>query len=79
MDHELIVPATSDGSLELTITRWLVEVGQTVKKGQDLVEATTEKIALYVPAPVNGVLTEVRVQVGDKVNVGDVVGTVRGE
>ncbi len=79
MDHELIVPATSDGSLELTISRWLVEVGQTVKKGQDLVEATTEKIALYVPAPVNGVLTEVRVQVGDKVNVGDVVGTVRGE
>ncbi len=78
MDHELIVPATSDGSLELTITRWLVEVGQTVKKGQDLVEATTEKIALYVPAPVNGVLTEVRVQVGDKVSVGDVVGTVRG-
>jgi 2-oxoglutarate dehydrogenase E2 component (dihydrolipoamide succinyltransferase) len=79
MEYEIVVPPTADGALEVTIRRWLAEVGQTVQKGKDLVEATTEKIALYVPAPADGVLAEIQVLAGSKARVGQVLGIVRGE
>ena len=49
-----------------------------LKKGQDLAEATTEKITLYVTAPAQGTLTEIFVQVGSKVKVGTVIGALEG-
>ncbi len=79
MDYEIVIPPTADGALEVTVNRWMAEAGQQVKKGKDLVEAITEKVALYVPAPADGVLAEIRVPEGTKVPVGEVVGIVRGE
>lgn len=78
MRFEVVVPATADGALAVTVRRWLAEVGQPVMKGQDLVEATTEKIALYVAAPADGILAEIRVAVGSPANVGQVLGLVEG-
>ena len=77
MDYEVLVPPTADGAQEVTIRRWLAETGQAVKKGQDLVEATTQKIALYVPVPADGVVAEIRAGVGSLVSVGQVIGIVR--
>ncbi len=76
MEHKLVIPSTVDGSHELTITAWFKSPGERVQKGKDLVEAVTEKITLYVPAPVNGVLKEILAPPGSKVMVGDVVGIV---
>jgi pyruvate/2-oxoglutarate dehydrogenase complex dihydrolipoamide acyltransferase (E2) component len=79
MDYKIIVPPTADGAQQVTIRRWLVEVGQPVKKGKDLVEATTEKIALYVSSPGDGILSEIIVAAGGAARIGDVLGTVRAE
>jgi pyruvate/2-oxoglutarate dehydrogenase complex dihydrolipoamide acyltransferase (E2) component len=53
-------------------------VGSPIKKGEDLAEATTEKITLYVTAPADGTLHEINAPVGEKVRVGQVIGVMVG-
>ena len=79
MDYEIVIPPTADGALAVTVRRWLAEQGQPVKQGRDLVEVTTEKIALYVTVPADGVLAEIRVPANGPARVGQVIGLVRGE
>lgn len=79
MRHELKIPPTADGSLAVTIGNWLVQIGDPVRTGQDLLEASTEKITLYVTAPTGGTLVETLVTKGAKVTVGTLVGIVEGE
>ncbi len=78
MRYDIEIPSTADGALEVTIVSWIKEVGDQVSKGQDLAEATTEKITLYVTAPADGILTEIIVAVGSKVKVGAVIGVLEG-
>lgn len=74
MNFDIVVPPTADGSAEVTIVSWLKQVGQSISKGEDLAEATTEKINLYVTAPANGILQKILVAVGEKARVGQVIG-----
>ena len=77
MDYEIVVPPTADGNQEVTIRRWLAEIGQPVLQGKDLVEMTTQKIALYASSPVDGTLVEIRVAVDGIAHIGQVIGIVR--
>lgn len=79
MRYEVKVPATADGSLSVKIGNWLKQVGDEVKIGQDLCEAASEKITLYVTSPANGKLIEILSQTGEKVRVGSVIAFVEGE
>jgi len=74
MNYDIVIPPTADGSAEVTIVSWLKDVGNSITKGEDLAEAATEKITLYVTAPENGTLEEIRVKVGEKARVGQVIG-----
>jgi pyruvate/2-oxoglutarate dehydrogenase complex dihydrolipoamide acyltransferase (E2) component len=76
--YDIEIPPTADGSLDVTIVKWLKEVGDHVSKGQELTEATTEKITLYVTSPAEGTLSEIVVQAGSKVKVGTVIGALEG-
>jgi pyruvate/2-oxoglutarate dehydrogenase complex dihydrolipoamide acyltransferase (E2) component len=76
MRHDIVVPRTADGAREVTIVAWLGEAGGSVAEGQDLAEATTEKITLYVTAPADGTLVEITAPVGSKARVGDVIGVM---
>jgi pyruvate/2-oxoglutarate dehydrogenase complex dihydrolipoamide acyltransferase (E2) component len=78
MRYPVVVPPTADGSLAVTIAVWIKGVNSPVTKGEDLVEATTEKITLYVTAPTNGTLVEIIAPVGSQVQVGEVIGVVEG-
>jgi pyruvate/2-oxoglutarate dehydrogenase complex dihydrolipoamide acyltransferase (E2) component len=78
MKYSVIVPRTSDGALKVTILRWIKNVGDDVRKGDDLVETKTEKITVYVTVPENGKLSEILVPVGQLVDVGEVIGYVEG-
>ncbi len=78
MQYEIVVPPTADGSAEVTIVSWLKQEGAQVTKGEDLVEAATEKITLYVTAPADGQLQEIREPAGNKVRVGQVIGIMVG-
>ena len=76
MNVDIVVPSTADGSLEVTIVAWLKNAGDSVAKGHDVAEASTEKITLYITAPADGVLESVRVSAGQKARVGEVVGVI---
>ena len=78
MLYEIEIPPTADGSLEVTVVSWLMEAGDQVSKGQELAEATTEKITLYVTSPADGTLSEIIVEAGSKVKVGTVIGVIEG-
>ena len=78
MRYNIVIPPTADGALEVTVVSWIKKAGDQVKKGQDLAEATTEKITLYVTAPADGTLSEIIIEPGTKVKVGTVIGVLEG-
>jgi pyruvate/2-oxoglutarate dehydrogenase complex dihydrolipoamide acyltransferase (E2) component len=78
MRYDIVVPPTADGAFEVTIASWIKEVGSPVTKGEDLAEATTEKITLYVTAPTDGTLVDIVVPAGGEARVGEVIGVMEG-
>lgn len=62
-----------DASDEATVSYWLVEEGESVREGDDLVEMTTDKAAFSLPCPQTGTLLEKLVEEGEEVSVGDVI------
>lgn len=62
-----------DASDEATVSYWLIEEGESVREGDDLVEMTTDKAAFSLPAPQTGTLLEKLVEEGEEVAVGDVI------
>ena len=71
MDFPL--PELGEGVYEAEMTRWLVKAGDAVKPGQALLEVLTDKATMEVPAPFAGTITELNVQPGDKLSIGQVV------
>jgi YD repeat-containing protein len=78
MDVNMKMPdlATNEGT-ELGIARWLQEVGQTVRRGQPLLEVETDKAVQEVECIANGVLKTIHVPAGQKVPVGTIIATIR--
>jgi pyruvate/2-oxoglutarate dehydrogenase complex dihydrolipoamide acyltransferase (E2) component len=68
--------ATNEGA-ELGVARWLVEVGQPVKRGQALLEVETDKAVQEVECIASGVLKTVHVPAGQKVSVGTIIATIK--
>lgn len=50
-----------------TVTFIYVAVGDSVKKGQDIIELATEKSVFIVPSPVDGEVKEICVEEADTV------------
>jgi pyruvate dehydrogenase E2 component (dihydrolipoamide acetyltransferase) len=67
--------ATNEG-VELGITRWLVEPGQPVKRGQPLLEVETDKAVQEVECIINGTLKSIHVEAGQKAAVGTIIATI---
>ena len=55
----------------------LVKAGDTVAVETPLITLETEKAALDVPSPAAGVIAEVTVRTGDRVNTGSVIARLR--
>ena len=73
---EVTLPQLGETVTEGTITRWFKKVGDAVAADEPLFEVSTDKVDTEVPSPVAGVLVEIRVQEGDTVPVGAVIGVV---
>ena len=71
------IPEMGESVSEGTVGAWLVDVGAAVKKDQALVEIETDKVAVEVPCPVDGVLEERNADEGDSVAPGDVIAKIR--
>ena len=71
MDFHL--PQLGEGVYEAEMIRWLVAAGDAVRHGQGLMEVMTDKATMEVPAPFAGTVTDLRVQPGGTVKVGDLI------
>ncbi|HEU0189306.1 MAG TPA: dihydrolipoyl dehydrogenase [Gallionella sp.] len=58
---------------EVPIIELLVKAGDAVTAEQSLITLETDKATMEVPAPVAGVVRELKVKVGDKVSEGDLI------
>jgi len=72
----VLMPELGEGIEKATISYWYAEEGLEVKKGQDLVEVTTEKATFNIPCPCDGTISEIFYHDGESVDVGEVVATI---
>jgi pyruvate dehydrogenase E2 component (dihydrolipoamide acetyltransferase) len=75
---EVVMPQMGESIFEGTISKWLKKVGDKVEKDEPLLEISTDKVDAEIPAPVAGVLTEIRVQEGATVDINAVVAVIGG-
>jgi pyruvate dehydrogenase E2 component (dihydrolipoamide acetyltransferase) len=73
---DVILPQLGETVTEGTITQWFKKVGEAVAEDEPLFEVSTDKVDTEVPSPLAGVLTEIRVEEGDTVDVGTVIAVV---
>src|SRR5206468_4897808 len=67
------LPDIGEGIAEGEIVKWLVQVGDTVKEHQAIVEVMTDKATVEVPAPAAGKITAIKAKEGETVPVGSVI------
>jgi len=70
MATQVIMPALGVAQQTGTLLKWLKAEGQSVTKGEPLMEIETDKATVEIEAPGSGVLTEVIAKAGDEVPVG---------
>ncbi len=73
---EFKVPELGENVAGGDVTRVLVKPGETIAREQPVVELETDKATIEVPSSVAGVVKEIKVKLGDKVTVGQVLLTV---
>ena len=76
MTTELQVPSLGESVNEATIARWYKKIGDPVTVDEPLLELETDKVTLEVPAPATGQLTDIKVNDGDTVEVGAILGSI---
>jgi 2-oxoglutarate dehydrogenase E2 component (dihydrolipoamide succinyltransferase) len=76
MATEIKVPALGESVTEGTIAEWLKQPGEAVAVDEPICSLETDKVAVDVPSPVAGIMSEHRVAVGDTVEVGAVIAVI---
>src|SRR5712675_921161 len=76
---EIQMPKLSDTMTEGTLIAWKKKKGDQVSAGEVLAEIETDKATMEWESPEDGTLTEIYVQEGGKVNIGDKIAFIGGE
>jgi pyruvate dehydrogenase E2 component (dihydrolipoamide acetyltransferase) len=76
---EIAMPKLSDTMTEGTLVSWKKKKGDQVSAGQVLAEIETDKATMEWESPEDGTLTEIYVEEGGKVNIGDKIAFIRGD
>jgi 2-oxoglutarate dehydrogenase E2 component (dihydrolipoamide succinyltransferase) len=73
MAIEIRVPQLPESVADATLVTWHKQPGQAVTRDENLADLETDKVVLEVPAPVNGVIKELRIVAGSSVTSGQVL------
>src|SRR5437899_12942101 len=76
---EIQMPKLSDTMTEGTLVSWKKKKGDQVSTGEVIAEIETDKATMEWESPEDGTLTEIYVEEGGKVNVGDKIAYIGGE
>jgi 2-oxoglutarate dehydrogenase E2 component (dihydrolipoamide succinyltransferase) len=79
--YHLKLPKMGESVTEATVTKWLLEVGDTIQLDDSIVEIATDKVDTDVTSEVEGILTEKCFQENEIVKVGEtlVIIEIKGE
>jgi 2-oxoglutarate dehydrogenase E2 component (dihydrolipoamide succinyltransferase) len=70
---EIRVPQLPESVADATLVAWRKQPGEAVGRDENLADLETDKVVLEVPAPLNGVIKELKVQAGATVKSGDLL------
>ncbi len=73
---DVVTPAAGESVTEGTILEWHVKVGDFIKLDATIVEISTDKVDVELPAPASGTVAEILVEEGDTVTVGQVIARI---
>jgi len=73
---DIIMPQLGESIAEGIVVKWLIPVGGMIQKDQSLLEVETEKVALEIPSPATGILSEIIVKEGETVPVGTLLARI---
>ncbi|MHB1947327.1 MAG: 2-oxoglutarate dehydrogenase complex dihydrolipoyllysine-residue succinyltransferase [Gammaproteobacteria bacterium] len=76
MSIEVKVPMLPESIADATISTWHKKAGDAVKRDENIVDLETDKVMLEVPAPVSGILKEIRKKTGDVVHADEIVAVI---
>src|SRR6185312_6921198 len=76
MTTEIRVPQLPESVADATLVAWHKQPGDTVSRDENLADLETDKVVLEVPAPLNGVVREIRIQSGATVTSGQVLAVI---
>lgn len=72
----ILMPQLGETVAEGTIAVWHKKQGDTVEKGDMLIDVETDKVATEITAPASGVLTSINVPEGETVDVGTILAVI---
>ncbi len=73
---DIVTPTGGESVTEGTILEWSVKVGDEVRDGDTVVEISTDKVDMELPAPAAGTIVEILAEAGETVTVGQVIGRI---
>jgi pyruvate dehydrogenase E2 component (dihydrolipoamide acetyltransferase) len=76
MPTDVVMPQMGESIAEGTIVRWIKKVGDAVERDEPLFEISTDKVDAEIPSPAAGVITEIRANEGQTVEVNTVVAVI---
>ncbi len=71
----IVMPLEQEGSKSV-VRAWLKKIGDAVKRDEPIVELETDKVAVEVPSPSDGVLASIALNEGDEAAPGAVLGVL---
>jgi len=71
----IVMPMEQEGSKSV-VRAWLKKIGDAVRQDEPIVELETDKVAVEVPAPADGVLASIMLREGDEAAPGAVLGVL---
>ncbi len=75
---DILAPLEQEGTKSV-VRAWLKNIGDSVRRDEPLLELETDKVAVEVPAPADGVLVEIVLNEGDEATPGAALGVLRTE
>ncbi len=73
---DVVTPAAGESVTEGTILEWRVKAGDFIKRDDTIVDISTDKVDVELPAPASGIVSELLVEEGDTVTVGQVIARI---
>ena len=76
MATKVLVPRLGEGVDEVTVTKWLKQVGDSINELEPMLEVNTDKVDTEIPAPASGVIIKIVAQEGQVAKVGELLAVI---